>query len=123
MNACLKHEDFSGTVIAIDVGAVGKYLPASAIHVASDNRTSAIDGMVIFGNRGNKVGRRTRCGPVSGAAVTFQNAPAVVAAGCNDIDFLAFILAHIAGVKQSRRTIERKPERIPHPERVDLYPS
>jgi hypothetical protein len=79
--------------------------------------------MVVFGNRRDKAAGATRRRAKVRAAIAFEDAPAIVAAERDDVDFFSIGLTHVTDIKLPCRPIEREPPRIPEAEREDLVAS
>src|SRR5215475_142898 len=80
--------------VAEDVGALKLSDSVATIHKAADNRAAL--GVVVLGNRQDEPAHVTAARGIK-AVRAFHDAPAEIAAACDDVDFLEIILANVSG--------------------------
>src|SRR5262249_49597103 len=94
------HENLARAQIAVDVGAERQARLSASIDVAPDYGASTVwTGVDVVDDRRNEARRRTWCRAEPRAKRSLPNAPTVIAALRDNIDFLARILSDVACVK------------------------
>src|SRR5262249_37669295 len=100
-------------VIAVYISSEWKALFVSAIYVPARDRTHAPSSRVtVLQYWRNVVVGITWPGPFVRTLRSFENSPAIVSSGFDNIEFLEGILAHVADINFVRGEKERNPPGI-----------